>query len=95
MMAAKALVPLPPSDLIGALFMLMYDADPNVRDTAGKTAVSLPDRIAASAFRDEEVQPPGARLVSDAVRTERRLRRDADSQFEHARRGGRGHRAGV
>lgn len=58
MMAAKALVPLPPSDLIGALFMLMYDADPNVRDAAGKTAVSLPDRIAASAFRDEEVQPP-------------------------------------
>lgn len=58
MMAAKALVPLAPADLLGALFMLMYDPEPNVRETAGKTAVSLPDRIAASAFRDEEVQPP-------------------------------------
>jgi hypothetical protein len=58
MMAAKALVPLPPSELLAALFMLMYDADEKVRDTAGKTAVTLPDRIAASAFRDEEVQPP-------------------------------------
>lgn len=58
MMAAKSLVPLSPSDLLGVLFMLMYDADPNVRETAGKSAVTLPDRIAASGFRDEAVQAP-------------------------------------
>ncbi len=58
MMAAKALVPLSPSDMASVLFMLMYDGDTNVRDTAGKTAVSLPDRITSSAFRDEGVPAP-------------------------------------
>ncbi|MCU0698599.1 MAG: hypothetical protein MUC96_19020 [Myxococcaceae bacterium] len=58
MMAAKALVPLAPPDMLGALFMLMYDPEANVRDTAGKTASTLPDRIAASGFRDEGVQGP-------------------------------------
>lgn len=58
MMAAKALVPLAPPDMLGALFMLMYDADEKIRETAGKTASTLPDRIAASGFRDEAVQAP-------------------------------------
>lgn len=58
MMAAKGLVPLSPPDMLGVLFMLMYDAEQNVRDTAGKTAVTLPDRIASSGFRDEQVDPP-------------------------------------
>ncbi len=58
MMAAKGLVPLSPADLTSVLFMLMYDPDANVRDTAGKTAVTLPDRVTASAFRDEGVPPP-------------------------------------
>ncbi|MBE2252256.1 MAG: hypothetical protein IAE78_22170 [Myxococcus sp.] len=57
MMAAKALVPLNPPDMLGALFMLMYDAEEKIRETAGKTASTLPDRIAASGFRDEGVQP--------------------------------------
>lgn len=57
MMGAKGLVPLSPSDMLSLLFMLMYDAEANVRDTAGKTASTLPDRIAASAFRDEQVPP--------------------------------------
>ncbi len=58
MMAAKALVPLPPADMLSALFMLAFDPEPNVRETAQKTAASLPDRIAASGFRDEDVHPP-------------------------------------
>lgn len=58
MMAAKGLVPLSPSDMVSVLFMLMYDGEGNVRDAAGKTASTLPDRIAASAFRDELVPPP-------------------------------------
>lgn len=55
-MAAKGLVPLLPHDMLGALFMLSFDADPGVRETAAKTAANLPDRF-SSAFRDESVQP--------------------------------------
>src|SRR5438270_10985153 len=58
MMAAKALVPLSPSDMIGALFMLAYDPDEKVRDTACQTAAGLPDRILAAALRDEGIKPP-------------------------------------
>ncbi|HZI13089.1 MAG TPA: hypothetical protein VE153_22085, partial [Myxococcus sp.] len=32
MMAAKTLVPLSPSDMLGALFMLTFDPDQGVRD---------------------------------------------------------------
>jgi hypothetical protein len=56
MMAAKGLVPLLPHDMLGALFMLAFDADQGVRETAAKTAANLPDRF-SSAFRDESVQP--------------------------------------
>jgi hypothetical protein len=58
MMAAKGLVPLNPSDMLGALYMLLFDAEQNVRDAAAKTAAGLPDRILGSALRDEGVQPP-------------------------------------
>jgi hypothetical protein len=58
MMAAKALVPLAPSDMLGALYMLTFDADQNVRETAHKTSTSLQDRILGGALRDEGVQPP-------------------------------------
>jgi len=58
MMAAKTLVPLNPSDMLGALYMLTYDAEQNVRDTAAKSAAGLPDKILGSALRDEGVQAP-------------------------------------
>jgi hypothetical protein len=58
MMAAKGLVPLAPPDMIGALFMLAYDPEENVRDTAVKTAAELPDRVLAPALRDEKVKAP-------------------------------------
>ncbi len=58
MMAAKALVPLPPPDMITALFLLTGDADEKVRTTAEDSASKLPDRILSSALRDEEVDPP-------------------------------------
>ncbi len=57
MMAAKSLVPLSPSDMLGALYMLTFDPDAGVRETAAKTSASLPDKILGSAVRDEEVQP--------------------------------------
>jgi len=58
MMAAKALVPLSPSDMLSVLFMLSYDPDQGVRDQVAKTAATLQDRTAASGFRDEEVHAP-------------------------------------
>ncbi|MFP2963843.1 hypothetical protein ACLEPN_40515 [Myxococcus sp. 1LA] len=57
MMAAKSLVPLNPSDMLGALYMLTFDPDAGVRETVAKTAAALPDKILGSALRDEEVQP--------------------------------------
>jgi hypothetical protein len=57
MMGAKGLVPFSPSDMLGALYMLTFDAEASVRETAVKTAAGLPDRILGSALRDEEVQP--------------------------------------
>lgn len=58
MMAAKGLVPLSPPDLSAALFLLTFDPDVGVRDTALKTAATLPDRILAVVLRDEGLQPP-------------------------------------
>jgi hypothetical protein len=57
MMAAKALVPLAPPDMITALFLLTADADEKVAATAVDSASKLPDRILSSALRDEEVDP--------------------------------------
>ena len=75
MMAAKALVPLAPADMLGALYLLTQDPDENVRNTATTTAEKLPDRILGSALRDEGV-PAGVlgwvldRLASNDVYVE-------------------------
>jgi hypothetical protein len=58
MMAAKGLVPLNPSDMLGVLYMLTFDAEQSIRDAAAKTASGLPERILGSALRDEGVQAP-------------------------------------
>lgn len=58
MMGAKALVPLAPSDMLGALYLLTFDPDPGVRETAARTAAGLPDRILGTGLRDEGLQPP-------------------------------------
>jgi hypothetical protein len=55
MMGAKGLVPMAPKEMATALFMLTFDADAAVRETAGKTAASLPDRILSVALRDETI----------------------------------------
>jgi hypothetical protein len=55
MMAAKALVPLAPADMLGALYLLTHDPDETVRTTAVASAGKLPDRILGSALRDEGV----------------------------------------
>jgi hypothetical protein len=57
MMGAKALVPMGPKDMATALYMLTFDADEAVRETAAKNAAGLPDRILAVALRDETADP--------------------------------------
>lgn len=57
MMAARALVPLSAADTAQVLFMLTFDPDAGIRDAALKSALALQDRIASSAFRDEEMAP--------------------------------------
>ena len=58
MMGAKALVPMGPREMATALFMLTFDPDGAVRETAAKTAASLPDRILSVALRDETMDAP-------------------------------------
>ena len=57
MMGAKALVPMGPKEMSTALFMLTFDPDAAVRETAAKSAAGLPDRILSVALRDETVEP--------------------------------------
>src|SRR3989442_9756938 len=58
MMGAKALVPMGPKEMATALFMLTFDADAGVRETAMKSAAGLPDRILSVALRDDTIDPP-------------------------------------
>jgi hypothetical protein len=58
MMGAKALVPMAPKEMCTALFMLTFDPDSNVRETAEKSLSGLPDRILSVALRDETIDPP-------------------------------------
>jgi hypothetical protein len=58
MMGAKALVPMGAKEMATALYMLTFDPDAAVRDTAAKSAAGLPDRILSVALRDETVEPP-------------------------------------
>ncbi len=57
-MGAKGLVPaVAPVDLVTLLFMLSFDVDPAVRETAVKTADGLPDKIWGVALRSEGLKP--------------------------------------
>src|SRR3954465_8690427 len=58
MMGAKALVPMGPKEMATALYMLTFDPDQAIRETAEKSAQSLPDRILSVALRDETVDAP-------------------------------------
>ena len=56
MMGAKGLVPMGPKEMATALFMLTFDADTAVRETAAKSASGLPDKILSVALRDETME---------------------------------------
>lgn len=56
MMGAKGLVPaVAPADLVTLLYVLSFDGDAGVRETAVKTAEGLPDKIFGVALRAEGV----------------------------------------
>jgi hypothetical protein len=58
MMGAKGLVPaVAPVDLTTLLYVLSFDADAAVRETAVKTANGLPDKIWSVALRSEGLKP--------------------------------------
>ncbi len=58
MMGAKGLVPaVAPVDLTTLLYLLSFDADAAVRETAVKTAEGLPDKIWGVALRSEGLKP--------------------------------------
>jgi hypothetical protein len=57
MMGAKGLVPaVAPIDLVTLLFVLSFDAEAGVQETAVKTAAGLPDKIWGVALRAEGIQ---------------------------------------
>jgi len=69
MMGAKALVGMGPKEMATALFMLTFDPDPAVRETAVKSAAGLPDRLLSVALRDETVDPPVLDYYADILKT--------------------------
>jgi len=68
MMGAKGLVPaVAPIDLCTLLFVLSFDADEGVRETAQKTAASLPDKIWGVALRSEGLKGPVLDWLADRL----------------------------
>ncbi len=66
MMGAKGLVPaVAAGDLVTMLFMLSFDPDAPVRETAAKTAEGLPDKIYGTALRAESVKGPVLDWLAD------------------------------
>jgi hypothetical protein len=66
-MAAKALVPMAPSQLCTSLFFLAFDDDPEIAAQARATVAGLPDRILAVALRDNSLEPPTLDFLADAL----------------------------
>src|SRR3954454_5227482 len=65
MMGAKALVPMGPKEMATALFMLTFDPDAAVRETAAKSAAALPDRVLSVALRDDTADAPVLEYYAD------------------------------
>src|SRR3954468_15189820 len=65
MMGAKALVPMAPKEMATALYMLTFDPDTAVRETAVKSAAALPDRVLSVALRDDTADAPVLEYYAD------------------------------
>jgi hypothetical protein len=71
MMGAKGLVPaVAPVDLCTLLFVLSFDADAGVRETAARTAEGLPDKIWSVALRSEGMKGPVLDWLADRFATQ-------------------------
>ncbi|HEY2746763.1 MAG TPA: hypothetical protein VGL86_19175 [Polyangia bacterium] len=89
LMAARGLAPLPPLDMVTALYQLSFSEDETVKSAAFKTAAELPERIVGGALE----QPLDARVLDFFARRvflkpallERILlnRATADETFRH------------
>jgi hypothetical protein len=67
-MGAKGLVPaVAPADLVTLLFVLSFDADQGVRETADRTAEGLPEKIFGVALRSEGVRGPVLDWLADRL----------------------------
>ena len=68
MMGAKGLVPaVAPGDLVTLLYFLSFDADEPVRETAARSAASLPERIWSTALRSEALEAPVLDWLADRL----------------------------
>jgi hypothetical protein len=67
-MGAKGLVPaVAPVDLATLLFVLSYDPDPAIADTAAATAAALPEKIWGVALRADDLPPPALDWLADRL----------------------------
>jgi hypothetical protein len=64
-MAAKALVPMSPTQLCTCLHMLAFDEDPEIAAQARGTVAGLPDRIVGVALRDNTLEPQTLDFLAD------------------------------
>jgi hypothetical protein len=70
MMGAKGLVPaVAPVDLCTLLYVVSFDADAGVRETAARTAEGLPDKIWGVALRSEGMKGPVLDWLADRLAT--------------------------
>ncbi|MDF1565836.1 MAG: hypothetical protein P1V51_22565 [Deltaproteobacteria bacterium] len=53
MMAAKGIIPMPPSDMVQVLFMLTFDADEEVQETARAATAGLSEKILTPVLRGD------------------------------------------
>lgn len=65
-MAARGIIPMPPSDLVQVLFMLTFDPDEEIRQTARSAAAGLSDKILTPVLRGE-LPPPVLDFLADAL----------------------------
>lgn len=68
-MAAKGLAPLPPRDLVTAQFVLTFDADEGVAQTAAQSLASLDQRLANATLADTQMPPPVLGYLAKALAT--------------------------
>src|SRR5687768_17360925 len=57
MMAARGMAPMPPKDLVTAQYVLTFDQDAKVKESAEKSLSGLDERIANAVLADTSMSP--------------------------------------